>query len=252
MANAEGLLDQAVASEPYTVTALGPLIEFLQLAEAGVMPDPIIGRWLELHAAVPLVRALQSNVSSWIAPAHGRFAFARVRPAAEEFDADLTRFFMSMKRAATQVAGLPGTVPGQLAAALRELKGNILEHSDAASTGLLLYRAAPGLFEFVATDSGVGVLASLKSGGQFPDLMDHGEAMTLALQEGTSRLGVGKGRGFGFRSLFVGLLHLRSTLRFRSGDHALIMNGVNPTVATAQLVQKTPIKGFFISVRVDA
>ena len=57
------------------------------------------------------------------------------------------------------------------------------------------------------------------------------------------------GRGNGFRDLFLGLAHLNADLRFRSGDHALLISGPRPELKTARLAQKTPFQGFLAAVR---
>jgi hypothetical protein len=56
------------------------------------------------------------------------------------------------------------------------------------------------------------------------------------------------GRGHGFRPVFIGLMNMYGSLRFRSGDHALIMDGATPDISTAQLAQKPSMDGFFASV----
>jgi hypothetical protein len=76
--------------------------------------------------------------------------------------------------------------------------------------------------------------------------------MEAALADGTSRFGVNTGRGNGFRPIFLGLLNLRGSLRFRSGDHALLMDGTSPQLNTAQLTQKPVIDGFLASVCSEA
>jgi hypothetical protein len=42
---------------------------------------------------------------------------------------------------------------------------------------------------------------------------------------------------------------LQGSLRFRSGDHALLIDGTSPDLATAQLAQKPLIDGFLASIR---
>jgi len=42
--------------------------------------------------------------------------------------------------------------------------------------------------------------------------------------------------------MFTGLMNLQAALRFRSADHALLIDGTSPTLATAQLAQK-PMNG---------
>ncbi|WP_433985278.1 hypothetical protein RBB78_25100 (plasmid) [Tunturiibacter empetritectus] len=252
LADAEGLLHQVPVGIPYGIDALGPLMEFLHLASGNRLPHPVSGGWVNLNGASTLIAALESGANTWIAPKHGRFGFAKIVSTDEDPELLLTNFFMNMKRAAQKVSGIPSVIAGQLVGALGELKGNILDHSGAPETGIVVYRSSPGLLEFVAADRGIGVLSSLRSQGAFPLLTDYGEALSLTLQEGTSCYGVGKGRGFGFRTLFLGLLNLNGLLRFRSGDHALVMDGTSPNLASAQLIQKAFIDGFLVSVRIQA
>jgi len=133
-------------------------------------------------------------------------------------------------------------------AAVGELYSNVYEHSGAAATGLVAFRALPHRFEFVVSDRGIGVLDSLRSCADYEALSDCGEALRLTLTDGVSRHGADAGRGRGFRPLFVGLANLDGALRFRSGDHALIIDGSNPSLMIARTAQKPPLKGFMISV----
>jgi hypothetical protein len=155
---------------------------------------------------------------------------------------------MDAKRAARDITCLPGTTPGQLAAAMQEMESNIYEHSDAPSTGLLAFRAAPDVFEFVVLDQGIGLLESLKRCEAYAGMTHHGKALEMALADGTSRFGAEANRGHGFRPIFLGLANLRGSLRFRSGDYALTMDGTSPNLTTAHVAQKPPVKGFFASI----
>ena len=96
---------------------------------------------------------------------------------------------------------------------------------------------------------GVGVLATLREAEEFSDFTDHGLAMHAALQENVSRHGRNSGHGNGFRDLFIGLAHLNADLRFRSGDHALLISGPQPELKTARLAQKSLFQGFLVAVR---
>lgn len=234
----------------YAVTTLGPLLELLHLADCGVLADPIAGGWLSLNGAAPLVNAIQSKQDSWVCPDTGRLGIMRAVRRGLDRDEQRTAFFMDAKRAAREVTGLPGDSPGQLVAALGELESNIHEHSEGADTGLLAFRAAPCVFEFVVADHGIGILASLQSSIEYASCSDHGKALQLALTEGTSRFGIEANRGYGFRPLFIGLMNLQGYLRFRSGDHALILDGRSPQLAMARLVQKPRLNGFFVSVSI--
>jgi hypothetical protein len=115
-------------------------------------------------------------------------------------------------------------------------------------TGLAAYRATVRRFEFVVSDGGIGVLASLASGPDYPDLTDHAEALRLMLTEGVSRYGKAAKRGTGFRPLFRGLANLNGTLRFRSGDQALTMDGVNAASIPWKPAEKPMLRGLVASV----
>ena len=41
---------------------------------------------------------------------------------------------------------------------------------------------------------------------------------------------------------------LSGELRFRSGDHALTIDGMNPSLPAARQAEKTPIRGFLAAV----
>jgi hypothetical protein len=145
-------------------------------------------------------------------------------------------------------AGFSRDVAAQLVGALGEMQSNIYEHSQASDTGIVAFRATPGVFEFVVSDSGTGVLKSLKSCPAYVDLTSYGQALKLALTDGVSRHGPQSGRGLGFRPLFRGLSNLNGALRFRSGDYALTIDGQNPGAIPVKLWQKAMLQGFFASV----
>lgn len=94
----------------------------------------------------------------------------------------------------------------------------------------------------------MGVLESLRTCTERAGLEGHGDALRLTLTDGVSRHGVNCGRAHGFRPLFIGFANLNGVLRFRSGDHALIIDGSNPTLMTARTAQKPHLKGLLISV----
>jgi hypothetical protein len=72
------------------------------------------------------------------------------------------------------------------------------------------------------------------------------------LTDGMSCHGANVGRGHGFRPLFIGLANVRGSLRFRSGDHALVIDGTNPSLMTAKVGQKPFLKGLLISVACES
>jgi hypothetical protein len=156
-------------------------------------------------------------------------------------------FCQSIQKAAV-VAGIPRKNAQELVAATRELVSNIFDHSDASHTGIAGFSQSGGELEIFVADRGIGVLESLRSSTEFSALRDSGEALQAALTDGTSRFGRSSGHGAGFRNLFRGLLNLSSNLRFRSGDHALSINGVSPGLANARISQKIQLPGMVVSI----
>lgn len=149
-------------------------------------------------------------------------------------------------------AGFSGDHSGKFAAAIGELWGNVVDHSQRSDTGYVAFSLEPGRFEFVVADHGVGVVASLRSHPAYSQLTDHGRALELVLSEGVSRYHAEAGHGFGFRPLFVGLANIARGLRFRSGDHGreVIRTGGGPPASRTYELASLP--GFFCSVTCTA
>ena len=240
-----GNLLRDIPADSYLPTALGPMIEYLFLLSGGALPDSARS-WLNSRRATDFLTAWYGGQNRWLSH-DARIAFIHTNTTSANWTGDLTGFLMSAQRSAREVSQLPGSTPGQMAAAMQELEGNIQEHSNAPATGFLAFRATSGVFEFVVADRGIGLLASLRQRAAFSAMEDHGKALELALTDGISRYD-DSGRGHGFRPIFLGLTNLQGHLRFRSGDHALVIDGTGPTLATAQISQKPPLEGFFASV----
>ena len=248
-AAARGQLGCMKGPTTFSPQRLGPLLELLQLAAGKRMPHP--GNWLAANGTGPMIAALAQNLASWVAQDE-HAGFIRGLRRSSESDNRLTAFLMKAKRAGQIRSGLSAAVSGQLIAAMKELEDNIHEHTDAPETGILAYRTELGAFEFVVADRGIGVLRSLRRCAAYAGLRDEGRALEAAVAEGVSRHGPGNNRGHGFRPIFTGLVNLHGELRFRSGDHAMTMNGIGPTLATSRIVQKAPMDGFLASVRCHA
>ena len=240
-----GCFDLGNVRGRYEPRSLSPLLELLMLNKAGAVPNAA-ELLPALNGAAPIVRAFEKDEIVSVSK-DGRHGLLRI--GAAQSVAATEGFWLSASRAASKIAQVPGGAPAHLVAAMEEMGSNILDHSQAASTGLVAFRAAQGDFEFVAADLGIGVLRSLSSCDAYAHLTNHGDALRLVLHEGTSRFGANSNHGYGFRDLFTALLHLRSLLRFRSGDYALTMDGTNPGLESARLSQKASFGGFFVSVR---
>jgi anti-sigma regulatory factor (Ser/Thr protein kinase) len=167
-----------------------------------------------------------------------------VRP---EDETEENAFKLEAQRAAHAV-GFPRKLAAQLVGAFEEILGNVYDHCGTPGSGLAAYRATARRFEFVVSDGGIGVLASLQTCADFALLSDHAEALNLMLMDGVSRYGKGTSHGTGFRPLFSGLANLSGELRFRSGDQALTIDGVNPGSIPTRTAEKARLTGFVASV----
>jgi hypothetical protein len=247
-AAANGRLSAASQTAPYLPETLGPLLELLCLFEKGQLLSNSTTAWMARNGASSMIDSLRKGDCSWIDSAEHRTGFIRAIRDGENGEVLFTKFLMEAQRAAAQKALLPGTSAKQLIAAMQEMHDNILEHSDAPNTGVLAFRATPGIFEFVALDRGIGVLESLRKSKRYRSLSDCGKALEVAITEGASRFDTDARRGFGFRPIFLGLVDLYGSLRFRSGDYSLLIDGANPGPAAAQVAQKPFLNGFLVSV----
>lgn len=250
-ATARGRLDDA-ALAGFEGQRLGPLMELAHQAAVGMLSAGL-QKGTATGALGRLVNALGHEDTYWSGPdLLEDVGFVRTAAGSEAYEAGLMTLLVRARAAGQRVAGLSKVVAGQLVAAMRELESNVHEHAEAPDSGVVAYRAEAGAFEFVVADRGIGVIESLRRSGEYGYLRDEGTALRAALTEGVSRYGRDVGRGLGFRPMFQGLVDLYGELRFRSGDHAVTMDGVAPEVATARIAQKARMAGFFASVRCHA
>jgi hypothetical protein len=191
--------------------------------------------------------ALRSGRKQWVCPATASAGFFRMAAQWTDDDTPWMGFQLAAQKAAGAM-GFQGRTAAQFSAALGEMFSNVHEHSGAPSSGIAAFMGSGNAFEFAVADSGIGVRDSLRSCAVYADLADDGKALRLALTDGVSRFGAQAGRGKGFRPIFVGLANLSGALRFRSGDHALVIDGQKIGDMSAVTAQKVPIRGFLASV----
>jgi hypothetical protein len=242
-----GRLKQLPLHTAYGAAALGPFLELRQLGADGLLPHPNGARWLELEALSALEMAPRRGQRQWICPSSGATGFLRTGANWSEDDNPWIAFGIAAQRAAVAV-GFHHRIARQFVAALGEMISNIHEHSGAPTSGIAAFKAANGEFEFVVLDHGMGVLNSLRTCPDYGHLSDHGEALRLALTDGVSRFGPQAKRGLGFHPIFVGLANLSGSLRFRSGDHAVVIDGQKIDTMAIKTAQKPCLQGFFASV----
>lgn len=139
-------------------------------------------------------------------------------------------------------------VAAGIVAAMHEMVDNVYRHSGQWKSGIVGYRWSKGEVEYVVADSGIGILASLRQHPNYVNISDHAAALQTALSDSESRFGRASGHGNGFRTVFLSLATLNGSLRFRSGDHSLEVNGVTPSLAKASIFQRLPLAGFVVTV----
>ena len=244
LAAERGRLDD-VDLPTFSAHDIGPLFELSRLAASGLLPPARERSWLTWNGLSAMMESFHSGISQWVCPRANRIGYLRTRA---PYDTNMwTAFGLATQRSAVG-AGFPKPIAAQLTAALGELHNNIYEHSEDMDSGIIAFQARPGQFELAVVDGGIGVLQSLRKNPGYAGITDSGDALRLALTDGISRFRQKSARGYGFHPLFVGLANMHSTMRFRSGDHALVIDGRNPTLITARTSQKPNISGFLISV----
>ncbi|MBX9588495.1 MAG: hypothetical protein K2X43_04265 [Hyphomonadaceae bacterium] len=231
----------------YGANALGPFLELVQLGAGGLLPRADQAPWLTLGGMTQFDAALRSGRKQWVCPDSKAAGFFRTGAKWSEDDTPWVGFALAAQKAAA-AAGFHRRIAAQFAAALGEMVSNVHEHSGAPTSGIAAFMAQGEAFEFAVADSGIGVLESLRSCADYAGLADEGKALRLALTDGVSRYGAQSGRGAGFRPIFVGLANLAGMLRFRSGDHALVIDGQKIGDMSAVTAQKVRLPGFLASV----
>ncbi|NGX95428.1 MAG: hypothetical protein G4V63_09445 [Candidatus Afipia apatlaquensis] len=240
------------SSHSFMAGDIGPLLELRHLSADGLL-TPFENILSESPSyTTDLFLALKQSQQLWICPSTRRAGFFRTTDS--EADAsNAYHFGMAAQKAAID-AGFSKHVGSQLVAAVLEMVDNIYLHSTLSETGLAAFHARPGYFEFAVVDRGVGILRSLQENSEYAQLNDHGDALQTALTDGCSRFGSDSKHGHGFRSLFIGLSNLNGALRFRTGDHALTIDGRDPISIPWTKLAKPNISGFlaFVSCRTHA
>ncbi len=240
----QGLFQSAVALPfRFFPTRLGPMIEFAQLVEGGVLPAQL--RQLIDAGSLPGIRFLFQNQ----APAEDLPGFGHLRLGDaydDQQDMRWTAFSVKANRAAQTL--FPPSLAGQLVAAIRELHSNIYEHSRRSRTGVVAFAAHASSFEAIVADSGIGVFESLRSNPAHASLKSHAQALQLAIQPGVSRHAGEPLRGHGFDRMLTGLLNRQCTLRFRSGTGAIEVDGRSSGNPLPIITDRACIPGFLISI----
>lgn len=245
LAAAKGLCPQ-VPDESVRPACLGALVELGLMIRSGAHGLPAISSIERSDVRNSVASIFDGKPRGMVVSGHVGAFCVRKRDA-QSIDDQWTAFLFRAQQTAER-AGLDKRVAQQLMGAIGELEDNIHIHSQATETGFVAFHAYDNEFEFVVADHGVGILDSLRTCAAYQHVTDSGTALTIALQEGESRFGREARRGSGFRPLFTGLANLTGRLRFRSGDHILTIDGRHPELAMARINQRSPLRGFVVTV----
>jgi hypothetical protein len=231
-----------LAGKVFRAQTAGPAVELANL-ESGINLQGL-GKcfWLDEGSLQPLLSALAIRPRQWLASDGRRGLVAGV---GLEQDQTLTSFKIDAHKAALATGFEKASL---LVAAMGELIGNVVDHSDATASGTALFCAETGRFEFVIADAGIGVLQSLTRNPDHRNLGDEGAALQAMVETGVSRFARDAGHGNGFRPIFEKLADMTGQLRFRSGDYALTLDGRFGDRIARQVSQKPRIKGFLAAV----
>lgn len=227
------------------VSALGPLLELIHIAPR-IDGFEIGHGWLKTHGFDHLLAHLHP-IKSW---AERDFSQGIVSIGELTDDGPAWVNFVHNFRKAAKDAGFSSDHSAKLGAAIGEIYGNVIDHSNAVHSGYIAYRATRGRFEFVVADHGIGVLRSLRTNPRYSNLTDSGVALEMALEKGISRYTDGD-HGFGFVRLFIGLANVSRLIRFRSGRHARMIERQTSGGIESHTVELALSEGFFCSVLCD-
>lgn len=230
---------------------IGPLVELLLLSRANASLGLSVRALPNSRRRQALEKALSADWRGrgvYVASCDQQVGFiATKRDSDGAESANWTQFCKKAQEAA-EFAAMPKPAAKAAIGALREIEENIHIHSNRPHDGVVGFRAKPNEFEFVVGDSGIGMLQSLRQHPDYAALDDAGTALRIGLENGQSRYGRDSGRGWGFNTLFIGLANMNGVLRFRTEDHALVIDGLNPSLVTATLAQRATLQGFLASV----
>ena len=139
---------------------------------------------------------------------------------------DWGEFPVRFRRQSVKSVGFSLEKAKGIAAALGEMADNAIIHASASVGVLIGYHVIDGAAVSCVADVGMGVLASLTTHSAYRNVQTHKEAVRLALRRGVSRFGPGHG-GLGFYNVFKALTAMSGTLRFRSGEGCVMMDGTD-------------------------
>lgn len=215
----------------------------------------LLERWSAASAVLP--RALTALTTTALLPRPGEHdtpehEVLRCPSRQELVDAAVGvewRYFLDrFRRSLVARLNLPAARSRGIAAALREMVDNVVQHAGLGDQprGVVAYEVSSTHFWFGVADLGRGVLASLLENPAHRGVSTDAQALRAAVSNGASgRLGPG---GTGFADLTRALADLNGCLTFRSGSARLVLDGRGNSSRVATLSNSPEMEGFQLSV----
>lgn len=236
-------LEPKLDRQTFRAGAVGPILEFGNLATTRDLADLRASGWFDEGSRTVLLDALTGNLTHWL-QGDGKCGLVQCEGLSREDE--LSSFKIDAHKAA--LAANFGKASALIVAAMGELIGNVIDHSEAEQSGVAVFSSSATHFEFVVVDRGIGGLQSLRKCRDYTGLGDEGAALAAMVENGVSRFGSNEGHGNGFRPIFEKLADMTGQLRFRSGDYALSLDGRFGERIGRQLAQKPQLSGFFAAI----
>lgn len=230
---------EAVALDPDTLK-LGPFVEALVLRKS--WPSLNLAPSEEPRRRV-ISRAAKELSGSAFADRFGAFF---IRPPSEQTDNQALAFGEELARRVGE-AGLSDKARILLKGATVELVGNVGEHAGPEARGIAVFEMFAGGVCVSVADAGDGVVAAyVRADPKLVGLRAE-DALEMAVVKHQSRLAASQpGRGTGFRTVASAMRSLDATLRVRSGDASLEIEG-HPDDAEWLLREQIELRGFVVS-----
>ncbi len=159
---------------------------------------------------------------------------------------EVNRFVLALGQA-VRAQGMPDGAVGPLCAAAGELVDNIGEHAGSAVDAFAAYEFSRGECWLTVADAGRGILAGYReaglTGSDTP--ADAAEALDWAVLQHRSRT-MDPARGLGFKRLQAVLRSMDATVRIRSDDASLEIEGAGSSADWLSREQ-VELRGFVVS-----
>ncbi len=176
-------------------------------------------------------------------------AFYPLRDKSDILDESWSRFLERLA-ASLKRNGFIADSHQALAGAFGDMADNVIQHSNfgtqTPANGFAAYKVGQGTLSFTIADVGIGALASLRYNPEYADIPNGRTALDLIARESASRR-TGQRQGKGYKDLFLGLARFNGTVRLRSSNGVLTLQGAFDQVSPVSSSQH-PVPGLQLSV----